>query len=128
MLTLSYGFKKPQTGDKGSVWFPAMEDNMQKLNDHTHNGTDSAQLAGTSISTGSTAISSASWALTSGKTATYEQTVNMPAGFGYDSHYFIGFKNSANGMPLLLSYEKVSNTQVKVFINDNTLNVTMFVR
>ena len=44
MLTLSHGYEKPETGDKGSVFFPALEDNIQKLNDHNHNGLNSELL------------------------------------------------------------------------------------
>ena len=42
--TLSYGFVRPATGDKGSVFFPALEDNITQLNSHDHDGTDSALM------------------------------------------------------------------------------------
>jgi hypothetical protein len=31
--TLSYGFEKPATGDKGTVFWPALEDNIQQLHE-----------------------------------------------------------------------------------------------
>jgi len=37
--------KKPQNADTGDVWFPALELDIQKVNDHTHDGSDGAQLA-----------------------------------------------------------------------------------
>ncbi len=51
MQTLSKGFKKPQTGDLGTVFFPAMEDNFQQLNDHTHDGSDSQLISAINLST-----------------------------------------------------------------------------
>lgn len=52
MTTLTYGFKRPATGDQGSVWFPAMEDNITRLDAHDHDGTDSAQLTNSAIAAG----------------------------------------------------------------------------
>lgn len=45
MQVLSYGYKLPETGDFGDVWFPAMEDNITRLNGHKHDGVDSARLS-----------------------------------------------------------------------------------
>ena len=45
MKVLSHGVYKPEAGDTGDVFFPRMEDNMQHLNDHTHNGVDSPYIA-----------------------------------------------------------------------------------
>ena len=41
MIVLSNGYKLPETGDFGDVWFPALEDNIQRINTHNHDGTDS---------------------------------------------------------------------------------------
>lgn len=41
MITLSYGFEKPVNGDTGDVFFPALERDIQRLNDHTHDGVNS---------------------------------------------------------------------------------------
>jgi hypothetical protein len=51
MLTLSYGFKKPQVPDQGGVVFPALEANWQQVNDHNHDGVNSALIAGLSLPT-----------------------------------------------------------------------------
>lgn len=50
MDVLSYGYKKPQDGDTGDVFFPAIEDNIQRVNDHTHDGVNSAFIASQSPS------------------------------------------------------------------------------
>lgn len=49
MTTLTYGLKRPATGDLGSVWFPAIEGNITQLDAHSHNGVDSPQLTNTGI-------------------------------------------------------------------------------
>lgn len=50
MEILSYGYKKPVNGDTGDVFFPALEENIQKQNDHTHDGVNSAFIASQSPS------------------------------------------------------------------------------
>lgn len=49
MLTLTYGTKYPQNGDKSSVWFPALAANAALNDGHSHQGTDSAQLSNSAI-------------------------------------------------------------------------------
>ena len=49
MQTLTYGFKKPQVTDKGPVVFPALEANWQQVNDHNHDGANSALISPNSI-------------------------------------------------------------------------------
>jgi hypothetical protein len=132
MLTLSHGFLKPQGGiDSSAVWFPALETNIQKLNDHTHNGTDAAQL---SITTQT--ISSGGWLTTSatstgaGGTITgggvFYQTVTMPGGLSFDSTD-IQFRLST-GEVWVPTVVRLSTTQYNIFTNDNTLSVTALYR
>jgi hypothetical protein len=124
--TLSYGFVKPQTGDKGSVFFPDLEDNIQQLNDHTHNGTNSAKLTAAAMTATTQAILSASWSLLGD--GIYRQLVTVPAsltgnGGTYDNHA-VQFRNTANGRMLYLSTEKASSTTYYLYINDNSIDVT----
>jgi hypothetical protein len=124
--TLSYGFEKPVTGDKGSVFFPALENDIQKLNDHTHNGTNSAKLTAAASASVTQAISAASWShLGAG---TYRQTVTIPVSLtgngGVYESFSMQFLNAANGRQLHLSREKVTSTTYYLFINDNAIDVT----
>jgi hypothetical protein len=123
MQTLAYGYKLPEDGDKGSVFWDALEDDITQLNDHTHNGSNSALLTSTSVTATTQSISSASWAHQGG--GTYRQTVTMPANIGYETHA-IQFRNNADGRILYLSTEKVSGTSYYVYINDNTITVKAF--
>ncbi len=123
--TLSYGFQKPVTGDKGSVFWPILESDIQKLNDHTHNGSNSAKITAASQTAVTQAVTSGSWTLVSGS---YRQLVTLPAGLtnngGTVDDFSLQFRNAANGRVVLLSSEKVSGSTYYLYTNDNTLNVT----
>lgn len=119
MITLSYGYKKPQTGDRGSSFFTAMEQNIQRLNDHTHNGTDSAPLPAQSITGIPQAILAVNWVTYGGPTGFYRQQVTVPAGFDYDE-VGISFRLST-GEIIYPTVERVSDTQYYIYTNDNTL-------
>lgn len=119
MLTLTYGVKKPESGDRGSVFWPAMEDNFQQLNDHTHNGTDSAKLTSASVTDVVQTIAAASWVAQGG--GTYKQTVTMPGGMAYDD-FGIVFKLSTGDI-IYPSVAKVGASSYDVWINDNTLTL-----
>ena len=114
--TLSYGFIQPQNGDKGSTWFPALNTNIQKLNDHTHDGSNSALITAASISKGQVSIASGSW--TSDGTGRYKQDITVPAGFNMDD-YSIQFRISG-GENVLLSYDRLTATTFRVYTCDNT--------
>jgi hypothetical protein len=120
MQTLTYGFKKPQTGDKGSIFFPALEDNIQQLNDHTHNGVNSSRLTTQAVASLTTSILSAAWS--SLGDGNYRQLVTMPGGLDYDE-CVVSIKDDATGNILFLSIEKVSDTTFYVYTNDNSLDL-----
>lgn len=121
MLILSFGFQKPQSNDRGPVIFPAMEENIQQLNDHTHDGVNSAKLTGASIESVQGTINSAGWVLLSG--GHYKQTVNMPVGFDYDKTQ-MSFRIASTGHEINPTIEKVSSTQYDIYCDDNTLTLT----
>lgn len=120
MLTLSYGFKKPQDGDKGSIFWDALADDIQQLNDHTHNGVDSALLSSSAMTGLTQSVLAAGWVHQGG--GTYRQLVNTPGGRDIDN-YQLSFKD-ANGHQLVLTVEKVTDSSFYVYINDNTVDLT----
>lgn len=122
MLTLSYGFQKPENGDNSTIWFPALANNAQKLNDHTHNGTNSSLLTAQSITGISDQILAASWVATSG--GTYRQSVTMPAATDYDN-YGKSFMITSSGHEINPTVEKIDDTHYYVYINDNSLTLTV---
>jgi len=115
--TLTYGYIQPQNGDKGSTWFPALNDNIQQLNDHAHDGVNSAPISGASVTAGTVSIPAASWVLdVAGR---YRQDVTVPAGYNMDS-YSILFKLST-GEIITPSITRLSATSFRIFGPDNTL-------
>lgn len=125
--TLSYGFVKPVTGDKGSVFWPALEDNIDQLNDHTHNGTNSSKITAAASVAVTQSVLAAGWGSLSG--GLYRQTVTIPAaltasGGTYDS-YAIEIRNAANGRKMFLQTEKVTSTTFYVWCNDSAINLTV---
>jgi len=122
MQTLSYGYLKPQTGDKGSVFFPALESNIQQLNDHTHNDANSAKLTAASSVVVAQNVSSAGWSSTSG--GRYRQAVTLSGGLNYDD-VVITIKDQTSKNVLLLGIEKIDATSFYVYTIDNTIALTI---
>lgn len=120
--TLSYGFVKPQTGDKGSEFFPALEDDIQQLNDHTHNGVNSAQITAASIIAVTQNVSAAGWSLVSN--GRYRQLVTMTGGLAYDN-VAIQIRDQSTKNVYLSGIEKVSSNTFYVYSIDNTLTLTV---
>ncbi len=122
--TLSYGYIQPANNDPGSVWFPALNDNITRLNDHNHDGVDSAPISAGLITSGSLTIASASWAADG--TGRYKQTVTLPGGFSLDVNAVV-FK-LPNGTVVYPSFDRLSATSMTVYFIDNTITLTAVFR
>lgn len=120
--TLTYGLVRPATGDRGSVFFPALEDNITQLDAHDHDGTDSAKLTTASSNTVTASVSSGSWSST-GSIGLYRQLITLPASLSYDTIQ-IFFRDPTSGETYWLRHEKVSASTFYVYINDNSLSLT----
>jgi hypothetical protein len=126
MITLSYGYKKPEAGDRGSIFFPAMEENIQRLNDHSHNGVDSAPLAAASVAGATVQALAANWgvAIIPGK---YKQTVTCPPGYNMNTfHYQV--KDNFSGDQIFPTIERVTTTSFDIYTCDNTLTYDILFR
>lgn len=122
MQTLSYGYLLPQNPDSGAKFFPAMETNIQHLNDHTHNGTDSALIA-SNVQT----APAASWVLAPIGGGVYRQLVSIPvAGFNYDT-MGMWFK-LGSGEYVYPTVERASATSFYIYTNDPALDINCFFR
>ena len=122
MITLSYGFKQPENLDEGSVVFPALEANWAQINSHNHNGTNSAKIASSSITTTTIAISNANWILVAD--GHYYQNVVIPNSGLYDN-FFLTFKLST-GEQVFPSVSKVAASTFRVDFDDNTQDLTCY--
>ncbi len=121
MQTLTYGFKLPEAGDKGSVWFPALEENIEQLDGHNHNGTNSAKIPSSSINNLTQTIDSANWEAVGDGTGRYRQALSLPGGLLYDA-LKITMKDS-DGNIMFLDVEKINLNSYYVYINDSSKNL-----
>lgn len=120
MITLSYGFKKPQNPDTGDQFWSALETDIQQLNDHTHDGSNSAPLATKQIS-----VLSANW-VSSGTTPAYRQAITMPTGYSYDtSHIWV---RRSTGETVYPDIRRISSTQFYFYNANNTDAYTVNIR
>lgn len=123
MITLTYGLKKPETGDKGSTFFPALEDNIERLDAHTHDGVTSPKLPSSSINAVSQTVASGSFSDQGGDT--YRALVTMPALLEFDTSTmnFEIASGSDIGSRFHPSVTKVSVNTFYVYINDNSVDI-----
>ena len=106
-------YKKPQNPDPGSLFFSAIEYDIQFMNDHIHDG-----VSGQLLPTVQQAIHAVDWVAAPIGGGLYRQAVTLPAGLTFDTVEF-GFRLS-NGSPVFLTVEKISSSSYYVYINDNT--------
>ena len=114
MQVLSNGYKLPETGDFGDSWFPALEDNIQRLNDHVHDGTDSNKLPATSVQGVAGSIIVANFSVQ--PNGEFRALVSVPVGGLFDE-MSIAFRDPTTKEQMYVRYEKFSVTQFYVFIN-----------
>lgn len=124
MLTLSYGYKKPVDGDKGQTLFDALEADIQQLNDHAHNGTNSAKLTTAAVDVVTAAIASGDWVLDAN--GHYKQTKTLPGTLEYDEIIII--MRDTSGNQVFPTIEKVSSTSYRVWTIDNSVGYTAVYR
>jgi len=114
MQILSKGFKLPQTGDFGDVWFPALEDNIQQENDHNHNGINSEKIeSGDMLVTTASVLSGAFVDQGNGY---YRATVTTPGGVD-PAIYNIVVRDPTTKEPIYLKQERLSATQFYLYTN-----------
>ncbi len=114
MLTLSNGYKLPQVDDTGDTFFENLSFNIQRLNDHTHDGTDSERLTPTKQT-----LSAASWVFVD--VDSYTLAVTMPAGLTYDD---VGLEfRLANGTVIYPTVTKTGSNSYSIGYTSNASDV-----
>lgn len=114
MIVLSNGYKKPETGDFGDVWFPALEDNIDLMNDHTHDGTDGERIPGINLVASTLTVASGSF-VDQGN-GYHRATVTVPSARQVDETV-ITVKDPTTKDPIFAKLEKLSATQFYIYIN-----------
>jgi len=121
MITLSYGVDKPQSGDRGAVYFPALEDGLQYLNDHAHDGITGAPIPATNVVPVTQSVLAANWvAYVDG---IYRQALTVPNGKLF-SAVSVSFKGATDFQTYLLGTEASTLYAYYVYVNDPTLSFT----
>lgn len=121
--TTTYGYIKPNNGERG--FWANLNANTDRLNNHTHDGVDSAKIPPTSITKATQSILSASWSSTGG--GNYTQTVTLPTGYTFSNGLSVKFYTTVGGTikdELHASIVWISNSQYQLQVNDNTLALT----
>lgn len=134
MQTLTYGRKKPQTGDRGAAFFPALEDNIVLDDAHDHDGVDSPFLTPSSFNKFSSTIAAAQWSSDGG--GNYSKVVTVPSGISAASTYNdviyynlvakISTVGATYGDVVLAGIERETATTFTVRVNDNTLDLIIY--
>jgi hypothetical protein len=119
MDILSYGYKKPESGDTGSVWYPALEDDIQQLNDHAHNGVNSAPIEGGHIVASSITLAAIDWVNVVADVE-WRQVCTLTAPYTYSGTVKEIRLNAASKDLVHPKLEFIDETSFYVYTNDPT--------
>jgi hypothetical protein len=114
MIILSNGWKLPETGDLGSVWFPALEDNINLSNTHNHNDVNSERIEAINLLGSTLTVLAASFA--DQGDGYWRSTVTVPNGESTDN-YVVVVKDPTTKEPIGVKLEKLSSTQFYIYTN-----------
>ena len=117
--TLSNGFKKPAIRD--SDWWTQLEDNIEQVNSHDHDGVDSNKITANNITKGTTTIAAADWSVDAGG-STFTKAVTMPSGYTFDNAVIM-VMDTDTGDQLFPTITKTGASAYTISVNDNTLNL-----
>ena len=125
MIVLSYGFENPQSGDPGSIWFAALNNNIVQLNNHTHDGVTSAPLAPGSTVAAKLTIPASGW---TGSAGNYSQSLNVPLGVDMRADYSITCYDANNNICYPTINANGSANYITIYSPDNTFSYTLVFR
>lgn len=114
MRTLSKGYKVPESSDLGADIFTALEENIERLNEHSHDGANSEALSSASLQGSFTTITSASFV--ESEPGLFTARVTIPAGFNVDTCN-VSFRDPTTKERVFLEFSKFSGTQIDVHTN-----------
>lgn len=121
--TLTYGYKRPNSGDKG--FWTDLEDNITQLNDHAHNGVNSSKLPLNSITTAVSTVTA-----TTGWTADgdiWKASVTIPNPFQFDD-VEPQCRLSTTGEIVYLKIVKTGANTFDVYSNDDSIGLRIIYR
>ena len=118
--------KIPQTGDRGTVFCPAVSESLTTLDSHTHDGVNSKVISSKSVSKGEIDLSMANWVLDSGD---YKQSVTLPSGYEFNKSMFKFIINSGSslGREINPTIIKTGLNTFNVFVMTNTFDLKVVI-
>ena len=119
MNTLTYGTKIPETGDRGTPLFDALEENFTNWDGHLHDGITSPLLTAQAFVGVSGTILAAGW-VAFGPIGHFRQLVTMAPGFLFDTTK-IAFRTTA-GAYIYPTVERVTSTTYYVYSTNNAID------
>lgn len=114
MQILSKGYKLPETGDFGDVWFPAIEDNITRLNGHKHDGVDSEQILSQNIM--ASVVTALVGSFVDQGDGYWKATVATPSGLLVDN-FTINFRDPTTKENIFAKFNKLTAASIDVYIN-----------
>lgn len=112
MIILSNGYKLPETGDFGDVWFPALEDNITRLNGHNHDGSNSSKIPATSITGLAQTVTAGDFSVSGDR---FRALVTLAGGAVDIDNKTVIVRDPTTKNPIHLDIEKVTSTQIYVY-------------
>jgi len=114
MITLSNGYRLPETGDFGNEWFPSLEFNIERLNDHNHDGLSSEKL--TSSNFVATVVTVSAGSLVNQLNGYFRAEVNTPNGNDI-ANYTVVVRDPVTKEQIFLKVVKSGITSVYIYTN-----------
>jgi hypothetical protein len=114
MITLSKGYKLPETGEFGDVWFAALEDNINLGNSHKHDGIDGEKVIAVNMTSTMVAVASASF-VDQGN-GYWRAAITIPSG-GLVDNFTVTVKDPTTKDQVFLRTEKFSAYIVYIYTN-----------
>jgi hypothetical protein len=122
MLTLTYGRKRPDNGDKGAIWFPALYYNITRDDAHDHDGVDSASLSSANLARSQQTLLAANWVAQGN--GLHKQTVTVPSGYSFDTAQmrFTIASGTESGAITHPTAKRLTAATYDVFTNDSSVD------
>lgn len=114
MQVLSKGWRLPETGDFGDVWFLALESNIQQSNSHNHDGVNSEKISSVNFVATVTTVLAASFV--DQLNGYHRALVTIPSGVLLDN-LVVSFKDPTTKDQIFLKVEKVTVTSFYIYTN-----------
>lgn len=127
MIILAYGIKQPTNGDKGGVFFPALEELCQRMATHDHDDIDSKPISPTSITASYVDAPAVGWTPVGGRDGVFSQDVNLPAGFTTVKN-LIEVRLMSTDERVYPSIEKVTATSIRLFAGRDDIAYRVYVK